>query len=208
MTTATQLTDELDYRWVNLEGGRFATDKTAVIPRRFQRHIAGNWLLTPYEFADGSVVIVHTGWIPEGRPELEGEAPRLATGIVVTPFEFTEDVLARAAPDFSFEGKPRLGELDPGSLYMRMQATTPPRDATYVVLAEQRAPLSRPPAVAPVDEREYPQPATEYILNPYLTPSIHLGYAALWYGSLLMLCWIFYAGWTGRLDPGRKEAGS
>lgn len=193
VSSADQLGPDLDYRNISLDGGRLRMDLTVVVERRFHKHLAGNWTVTPYQFADNSVVVVHTGWVPEAEVDALQSPPAELTGIVVTPKRVKLDDLARRDPAFSLEGTPRLGELDTALIYDKAEGMKPPaRPNTLVAL--------NGPEVLQV----YPMPSVEHITNPYLTPAVHFGYASLWFGSALLMIWLFWAGWTGRLDPSAR----
>ena len=191
VTSARALTEDVDFRKVRLEGGGLMLDRTAIIQRRFHKHLAGDWTFTPYAFSDGSMVMVHTGWVPENRPDLYTNTPaQPLIGMVITPKRTNPDEFARRDDSFELRDLPRLGEPDAAFLYSRLgEFTPPPRFDTIVVLS------------GPAEPNTYPTPSFEHITKPYLTPAVHFGYATLWYGSALLLCWLFWAGWTGRLDP-------
>ena len=109
-------------------------DRTALIERRFHNHLAGNWTVTPYQFADDSVVVVHTGWLPEGQPEHATNVPPDLNGVVITPKNLNLDVRARKDIEFTLSALPRLGELDAEFLYEQLGLEAPPRPDTLVVL--------------------------------------------------------------------------
>lgn len=187
--SATELTAETDYRNIELVGGTFEVDKTIVLTRRFHKHLAGLWPVTPYRFGDGSVAMVHTGWVPEDEPAALKHEPRDRFGFVITPNNTRQDEVARAMPDFAMANLPVLGEMDVAFLHEHLGGTTPPRPDTLIILN------------GPSERGVYPTPSYDHVMDPYLTPSIHLGYATLWYGSGVLMIWLFWAGWTGRLDP-------
>ncbi len=192
LTSAQQLTEAFDYRNVRLAGGKLLMEKTALVARRFHKHLPGNWTITPYQFSDGSVVIVHTGWLPDARPTDPRTPPAELTGIVVTPTKVKTDDVARTDRAFSLDGLPFLGALDTEFLYTTLALPAPPRPNTLVVLTGDEQP------------NVYPAPSHAHITNPYLTPAVHFGYATLWYGAGLLMIWLFWAGWTGRLDPSAR----
>lgn len=189
VVSATQLLPAFDYRTIELSGGRLQMDQTVLVERRFHKHLPGDWTVTPYIFADGTAVWVHTGWIPEDQRELAAHHPALLRGLVVTPNDIAADDIARSNPKFTLENHPVIGELDLELLYDALEPAGPPRDFSFVVLN------------GPGQPKTYPTPSHAYITDPYLTPAVHFGYATLWYGSGLLLIWLFWAGWTGRLDP-------
>lgn len=206
ISSATQLTDDVDFRPVRLQAGALVPDQTALVVRRFHKHRPGSFVYTPFRFTDGSTVLVQRGWVPEGNAaQIVAGAPlpdQDLLGFVYTPKERTADLEARERVEngqFSFDPTPEMGEGDTEVLYEAMgdDVTPPPRLNTVVVLSEQFA------STWPRDG--LPEPAWQHITTPYLTPSMHLGYTVMWYGSGVVLMWVFWAGWTGRLNPGYRR---
>ena len=196
--SATDFAEIPEFRRVRLEGGSLALEHTALIPRRFHKHLPGAWVLAPYVFADGSVVFVQRGWIPEhmedAPPTSAPDAPLVG---LVQMSGIREDVLAReyaAAGRFDLQSLPRLGDLDVALLYDTLDAPRPRADLLVVLGDDYREHASA----------ELPTATYDHITRPYLTPMTHFGYAFLWYGAALLLVWIFWAGWTGRLARGSR----
>lgn len=202
ISSATSLDDPaMQFRRVRLEGGEWRWDHSVGVARRFFRNKPGHWVLTPYVFEDGTAVWVQRGWAPDtvwqnvaSTPDPDGLAP---VGLVQRLAEVVPDPLARgelAEGTFDLTRQPELGELDTGLLHDALGARTSPRDI-IIVLGEDYADL----------RGEHPPiPTVTHITQPYLTPMTHFGYAFLWYGAAVLLCWIFWAGWAGRLDANAR----
>ena len=141
---------------------------------------------------------VQRGWIPEhmedAPPTSAPDAPLVG---LVQMSGIREDVLAReyaAAGRFDLQSLPRLGDLDVALLYDTLDAPRPRADLLVVLGDDYREHASA----------ELPTATYDHITRPYLTPMTHFGYAFLWYGAALLLVWIFWAGWTGRLARGSR----
>lgn len=189
-----------DFRKVRLAGGGFKQKKTVLIGGRFWQREPGLWVLTPYVFADDSVVWVQRGWVPQKKgPAIAEDAPLpspdFSGGFVYSTSAFEPSIharrLARKGRLLSRSELPVLKSLDIELLYDLVDGPDPGRNSIVVLgsdFAEQW-------------ESEYPVPTDEHITDPYLTPMKHFTYAVLWYGCSGLLIWLFWAGWTGRLDP-------
>lgn len=203
VSSASDLVEELDYRRVQLRDGALDNERSVLVSRRFHKNQPGFFVATPYVFEDDSTVLVQRGWVPEKDGEdLASSAPLpppdSLVGLVYTPRDPRPDDLAResrAAGEFEPGGWQALGELDADLLYDALPHAPPPRTNTLVILGEDFA----------QNWDQLPEPTHDYITDPYLTPAVHFGYATLWYGSALLLIWLFWAGWTGRLDPGARH---
>ncbi len=198
VSTARELEQEdLAWRRVELTGGEWLPSATAGIARRFYKNRPGYWVLTPYRFEDGSVAFVQRGWSPEPVwKDAAGEdlAGYPAIGLLQPLGEVNPDVVARAAleaGEFDIWRTPEIGEPDLEVLYDALQVDDA-RPTVLVVLGED---------YAEVRGEQPPIPDVTHLTQPYLTPMTHFGYAFLWYGAAVLLCWLFWAGWTGRLDP-------
>lgn len=195
---------ELHYRRIRLTGGELRLDQSVILARKFYKNLPGFWVMSPYVFADGSAVWVHRGWSREGEGLNDATVPVPGDleliGLLYHPTRTIEDKLARRAVEegrFDFSDVPVIGEVDIQLLEQAAGHRAPNREL-LVVLG---------PDIAKQWPDARPTPTDEHITKPYLTPMTHFGYAVLWYGAALLLCWIFWAGWTGRLAPSRKPRG-
>jgi surfeit locus 1 family protein len=145
----------------------------------------GYWVFTPARLADGSVILVNRGFVPEGRQDPNSRREGQIEGSV-------EIVGALRWPDpgSMFTPKDDPGRnlwftRDPVTIGAAKALATPP---FYV---EQEAPM--PPGRLPLVGR----------LRPNL-PNNHLGYALTWFGLAAGLLAVF-AVWALRGGPQARE---
>ncbi len=204
--SATELTAPVDFRRVRLAGGELRPERSALVARRFYENQPGYWVITPYVFADGSTVLIQRGWVPEDAgPELakEAEVPPgdALVGMVYTkpvevPDRVSRDRLSAGEFELDESAWPVLSDVDTDLLYDALPFDGPRRPTTILLGREFARSWDGSGKIIATDE---------HVTAPYLTPGTHLGYATLWYGSALLLCWVFWAGWTGRLDPHHRR---
>ncbi len=148
---------------------------------------AGARLLTPFELADGSLILVDRGFLPEDRLPPREPAP-LKREVVATITGVLRDHRSDRSGPFTPDNDPgarRFWWLDPVALRHFVGREVVP----VVVVAQQAEPADVLARVAPVEVD---------------LPNRHLGYAVTWFGLAagLLAVYVAYGFSRGRSEKG------
>ena len=162
-----------------LAAGTFLTDRTGLYGTEVRDFptgpILGARLIVPLRLADGEVLLVDRGWVPETRavPIEQPTGPVTVSGYVRFGdsrhwFSVADDPMER-----------RFFTLDPQAIG---RALDQPAVRPFVLVALAPSPDAPPATTWPDPARRLPRP-----------PNSHLSYAATWYGLAIALLAIFVA---------------
>jgi surfeit locus 1 family protein len=168
--------------------GPFASVRTTIAsggPGTRQLSGFGRWIFQGFRLADGGVILVNRGFVPESR--LGAIAP--ATGAAtLTGYLRAPESRGSFTPD-DLPAQREFYTRDPGAIAAALNLPAAP----FYLEAERQGDGLTPPAG--VD-------ATELIAR---IPDNHLQYAVTWYGLALTLIGVFAAfAWQGRRRPGES----
>jgi len=172
--SATAPADELRYRHVRLRG-RYLADRQFLLDNRVYDRKPGFEVLTPFQLADGRVVLVNRGWVPLGAsrsdlPSLQMQSePVSVEGWLYIPFE---PAYSLGGIDDAGTGWPRIVQyLDFEQLGQRLDASLLPM--TVRLSGEAAEGYVRDWQVVP------------------MTPAKHIAYAVQWFGLAIAVLVIY-----------------
>lgn len=182
--------DDISYRHATASGV-FEPDHEFILFGREREGETGNHVLTPLRLADGSVVLVDRGWVPEqmDQPPIADAPPPIGTVTVTGLVLPTES-----------DGGPPLGDrrlvtrVDIGQLAQAIGG----RVAPVWLLQSPEAGVPSPVPGVPPDALPEPQSLVPLDEGP------HLGYAVQWYSFAV----IAIVGWGILVRRDWKEARS
>ncbi len=134
---------------------------------------AGYWVLTPARLADGNLVAVNRGFVPEGRQNPTTRAEGQVSGVVtITGVMRVPEVLSMFTPD-----------ADPAhNIWFVRDQVAMARAKNWGAVAPFYVEQEAPPAPGGRPQVGKVQP---------VLPNNHLGYAITWYGLALVLVGVF-----------------